>query len=51
MVLPGPGPASEAAVPGFFTWKTFLQDVQRTRTPRSVTLSSAIRNFDWHVGH
>jgi hypothetical protein len=39
------------AAPGLRTWKTFLQDVHRTRTPRSVTLSSAIRNFDWHVGH
>jgi hypothetical protein len=25
--------------------------VQRTRTPRSVTFSSAIRNFDWQPGH
>ena len=46
MVSPGPGPGSEPAEPGFFTWKTFLQLVQRTRTPRSVTFSSAIRNLD-----
>jgi hypothetical protein len=50
MVLPGPGPDA-AAAPGFFTWKTFLQLVQRTRTPRSVTLSSAIRNLAWQLVH
>jgi hypothetical protein len=37
--------------PPFLTWKTFLQAVQRTRTPRSVTFSSAIRNFDVQFGH
>ena len=46
MVLPGPGAGSVDAAPGFLTWKTSLQEVQRTRTPRSVTLSSAIRNLD-----
>ena len=51
MVVPGPGAGSVAPLPGFRTWNTFLQDVQRTRTPRSVTFSSAIRNFDWQVGH
>ena len=50
MVVPG-ADGSDAAAPGFRTWKTFLHDVQRTRTPRSVTFSSAIRNFDWQVGH
>ena len=53
IVLPGPGAGSAEATapPGFRTWKTFLHEVQRTRTPRSVTFSSAIRNLDWHVGH
>ena len=37
------GPASAAALR---TWKTFLQDVQRTRTPLSVTFSSAMRKRD-----
>ena len=46
MVLPGPGAGASGAAPGLRTWKTFLQEVQRTRTPRSVTLSSAMRNFD-----
>ena len=45
MVVPGPGAGSVAPLPGFRTWNTFLQEVQRTRTPRSVTFSSAIRNF------
>src|SRR5207248_11042049 len=51
MVVPGPGAGSVAPLPGFRTWNTFLQEVQRTRTPRSVTFSSAMRNFDWQVGH
>ena len=51
MVLPGPGAGSLVVAPAFLTWKTFLQLVQRTRTPRSVTLSSAMRNFDWQLVH
>ena len=46
IVWPGPGAGSLDDAPGLRTWKTFLHDVQRTRTPRSVTLSSAMRNFD-----
>ena len=48
-----PVAACDAAVsvPLRLTWKTFLQDVQRTRTPFSVTLSSAMRNFVWQLGH
>jgi len=51
MVVPDPGDGSADPLPGLRTWNTFLQEVQRTRTPRSVTLSSAMRNFDWQVGH
>jgi hypothetical protein len=46
IVEPGLGVESAAAAPGLRTWKTPLHAVQRTLTPRSVTLSSAIRNFD-----
>src|SRR5439155_20914533 len=45
-----PGPESGPAAPGFLTCKTLLHDIQPTRTPRSVTCSSAIRNFDWQGG-
>lgn len=51
MVLPGPGTGSVDCEPGFLTWKTFLHEVQRTRTPRSVTFSSAMRNLLWHWLH
>src|SRR5438105_3645367 len=51
MVVPDPGDGSADPPPGLRTWNTFLQEVQRTRTPRSVTLSSAMRNFDWQVVH
>jgi len=50
-VLPGPGVESPPEAPAFRTGNTLLQPVQRTRTPRSVTFSSAMRNFDWQVGH
>src|SRR3954466_12114432 len=49
MVTPG-GP-STAPEPGRRAWNTFLHEVQRTRTPLSVTFSSAMRNLDWQVGH
>src|SRR5438309_3194558 len=51
MVVPDPGDGSADPLPGLRTWNTFLQEVQRTRTPRSVTFSSAMRNFDWQLGH
>jgi hypothetical protein len=50
-VLPAPAGGSAGTTPDLRTWKTFLHEVQRTRTPRSVTLSSAIRNLDEQVGH
>ena len=46
-----PVPAESDEVPDFFAENTVLQLLQRTRTPRSVTFSSATRKRDWQLGH
>jgi len=43
--------AEFASAPDFFTANTVLHALQRTRTPRSDTFSSATRNRDWQLGH
>ena len=40
-----------SAAPDFFTENTSLQLLQRTRTPRSPTFSSATRKRVWQLGH
>jgi hypothetical protein len=52
MVFPDGAEAGVVSVtPDFFTEKTFLQLLQRTRTPRSLTFSSATRKRVWQPGH
>src|SRR5207302_1369632 len=50
-VLPEPADAPVSVTPDFFTEKTSLQLEQRTRTPRSLTFSSATRKRVWQLGH
>ena len=43
--------AEFASAPDFRTANTVLHALQRTRTPRSDTFSSATRNREWQLGH
>ena len=51
MVFPDPAGEAGSAAPDFFTENTSLQLLQRTRTPRSPTFSSATRKRVWQLGH
>ena len=51
MVLPEVADEAGSAAPDFFTENTSLQLLQRTRTPRSPTFSSATRKRVWQLGH